>query len=420
MSLREVYLWLLNEFEDFHVVDAHEHLPPEKYRVSKDVDVFTLFSHYTLTDLITAGLPEDMFKGFGDFNRVLNPSLPIEERWRVFKPYYEVCKHTSYFRAARIALREFYGVDDLTDENYLEVSKRMKDANKPGLYRRVLREKCRIKAVLTQIGKIPEEDRDILIPILPMWLLTELSNAQSLEARGLKPNVDVSSLEDYLSYVKSRMEMWKRDGVVGLKFLARRTVDVSREDADRMFKMLLKNELADPKPLNDFLVNETVKIASELDMVISVHTGMLAGNWEDFSTTNPIHMIPMLRRHRNAKFDLYHAGIPWVRELGVIGKTFPNVWLNLCWCHVISQEMTCSALSEWVDLIPINKIIGFGGDYSIPVEKIYGHLVMAKEDVARVLARRVSRGLMKRSEALEIARMWFYENPVELYNLKLS
>ncbi|MEM2428834.1 MAG: amidohydrolase, partial [Candidatus Bathyarchaeia archaeon] len=123
---------------------------------------------------------------------------------------------------------------------------------------------------------------------------------------------------------------------------------------------------------------------------------------------------------RDAKFDLYHAGIPWVRELGVIGKTFPNVWLNLCWCHVISQEMARSALDEWIDLMPITKIIGFGGDYSIPVEKIYGHLVMAKEDIAEVLARRISRGLMKRSEALEIARMWFYENPVELYGLKLS
>ncbi|MBS7617292.1 amidohydrolase family protein [Candidatus Bathyarchaeota archaeon] len=420
MSFQDAYLWLLNEFEDLQIVDAHEHLPPEKYRISRYVDVFTLFSHYTLTDLITAGLPENLLTNFGDFNRVLNPSLPLEERWRIFKPYYNASKHTSYFRAARIALKEFYGVEDLTDENYLEASKRVKEANKPGLYRRVLREKCHIKAVLTQIGRIPEEDRDFLIPILPMRLLTDLSNLRDLEARGLKPNVDISSLEDYLSHVRFKMESWKRDGVVGLKFLARQTADVSKEKADKMFKMLLKNEPADPKPLNDFLVNETVKTASELNMVISVHTGILAGNWEDFSTTNPMYMIPMLRRHRNAKFDLYHAGIPWVRELGVIGKTFPNVWLNLCWCHVISQEITCSALSEWVDLMPVTKIIGFGGDYSIPVEKIYGHLVMAKEDVAEVLARRISKGLMKRSEALEIARMWFYENPVELYGLRLN
>ncbi len=45
---------------------------------------------------------------------------------------------------------------------------------------------------------------------------------------------------------------------------------------------------------------------------------------------------------------------------------------------------------------------------------------MAKKDVAEVLARRISKGLMKRSEALEVARMWFYENPVELYCLRLD
>ncbi len=142
-----------------------------------------------------------------------------------------------------------------------------------------------------------------------------------------------------------------------------------------MFKMLLKNELADPKPLNDFLVDKTVKTASELNMVISVHTGILVGNWEDSLTTDLMYMIPMLKRHRNAKFDLYRAGIPWVRELGVIGKTFPNIWLNLCWCHVISQEMTCSALSEWIDFMPITKIVGFGGDYSIPLRRFMGILL---------------------------------------------
>ncbi len=77
----------------------------------------------------------------------------MEERWRIFKPYYNASKHTNYFRATRIALKEFYGAEDLTDENYLEASKRVKEANKPGLYRRILREKCHIKAVFNSNRK---------------------------------------------------------------------------------------------------------------------------------------------------------------------------------------------------------------------------------------------------------------------------
>ena len=72
---------------------------------------------------------------------------------------------------------------------------------------------------------------------------------------------------------------------------------------------------------------------------------------------------------------------------------------------------------EWLDLVPINKIIAFGGDYCKPVEKVYGHLVMAREDIARVLAARVAEGLMTETQAVAIAHKWFFENPSELYRL---
>jgi len=413
MGFREVYEWLMSEFEGFTIIDAHEHLPPERERVSRRVDVFTLFTHYTSTDLITAGMSRE------DYEKIIDPEQPLEERWRLFKPYYKVARYTSYFRAARIALREFYGVEDLTDENYLEVSRRVREANKPGIYERVLRDKCRIKVVLTQIGRIPEEDRELLVPILPMWLLTDVSKPSDLEAKGLKPRIDVSNLGDYVAYMKEQVERWRREGVVGLKFLARRVEEVSQEKAEQLFDRLLEGELMQPKPLWDYLVDKAVDVASEVGWPISVHTGILAGNWGDFTATRPTLLIPLVKRHREAKFDVYHAGIPWVREAGILGKSFPNVWLNLCWCHIVSQEMTCSALTEWLDLVPVNKIIGFGGDYNVPVEKVYGHLVMAREDIARVLADRVSRGLMNREEALEIAHMWFYDNPKELYRLNV-
>ena len=82
--------------------------------------------------------------------------------------------------------------------------------------------------------------------------------------------------------------------------------------------------------------------------------------------------------------------------------------------------MTVSALDEYIDLIPLNKIIGFGGDYSSRcVEKTYGHLKMARENIAEVLARRVDGGLMGLDDAVEICRLWLYENPKQLYGLEV-
>jgi len=40
-------------------------------------------------------------------------------------------------------------------------------------------------------------------------------------------------------------------------------------------------------------------------------------------------------------------------------------------------------------------------------------------DIARVVGGRVDEGLMTEDEAIEIARKWFWDNPRELYRLKV-
>jgi len=90
----------------------------------------------------------------------------------------------------------------------------------------------------------------------------------------------------------------------------------------------------------------------------------------------------------------------------------------MCWMHIISPVMSRRALDEWLDLVPATKIIGFGGDYAV-VEKVYGHLQMARENIARVLASRIEEGTMTEAEALQIARGLMYENPKRLYKLEV-
>jgi hypothetical protein len=101
----------------------------------------------------------------------------------------------------------------------------------------------------------------------------------------------------------------------------------------------------------------------------------------------------------------------------MLAKEFANVWLNLCWVHAISPRAAEQAVDEALDLLPVNKILAFGGDYGHAVEKVYGQLVIARENIARPLARRIAEGRLDEESALGIARMWFWDNPVELYGL---
>jgi predicted TIM-barrel fold metal-dependent hydrolase len=402
---------LAEQMSELEIIDAHEHLPPESERLSRPVDVLTLFSHYTQTDLKSAGMPEE------DVGRLQDPEVPLPERWALFRPYWESIRHGSYARPALLAAREFYGADDINDRTFMAISERMQAANTPGLYRRILRDKCRIKACLTQIGRIPEADRDLLVPLLPLGACTNVWSEQQIEQLGADLGRQVSTLDDLLEAVKTIVHGWKREGVVGLKIVSHAYPECERGEAEQVFGQLTQGHQAPAHLLNSFLTHEVLDLAAELDLVVAVHCGIIWDNWNDVRTTNPTQLIPILMRHRDTKFDLYHAGIPWVRETGVIAKAFPNVTLNLCWTHVISPRMTRSALDEWLDLVPVNKIIGFGGDYSRPVEKVWGHLVMAREDIAHVLAGRIEEGLMSEDEALRIARLWLHDNPKELYGL---
>jgi hypothetical protein len=99
-----------------------------------------------------------------------------------------------------------------------------------------------------------------------------------------------------------------------------------------------------------------------------------------------------------------------------LGKNFPNVYVDLCWVHVISPWVARQTLHEWIETVPANKIFGFGGDY-IFVEGAYAHSRMARRGVAQVLAEKVEGGYLTEDEAIVLARKLLRENAVQFFRL---
>jgi predicted TIM-barrel fold metal-dependent hydrolase len=402
---------LVAALADMEIIDAHEHLPPESVRTATKVDVLTLFAHYTRQDLMVAGMPES------DYQATQKPDLPLDYRWRLFAPYWEQIRWSSYARAALIAAKHFYGADDINEKTYVGISEKMAAANMPGIYQRVLREACHIRTALTQCERtdLGTPLLTAVMPLLPrMWELDTWRGIESqFEAGGR-----IANLDDVLAAGRSCILRVKSEGAVGLKMLSNPYERPSRAAAHECFEKLRTggvDHLPMRNALRDFMVDEMIRFAGEQDLVVCVHTGY----WGDFRQLDPLHMIPILERHPKVRFDLYHLGYPWMRESIMLGKGFANVWLNFCWTHIISQRFAMDALDEVIEMVPMNKVIGFGGDYNLPVEKVFGHITMAREDIARVLAARIQRGLLTEEQGLGLARKWLWENPKELYRLPL-
>ena len=436
--MTDSYPEMKKHVDGIKIVDTHEHLPPEEARIGAPVDVLSQFYlHYTSSDLIAAGMPEE------DILMVRDTSKPLDDRWEVFEPWWEKVRNTGYSRCVEIAARDLYGVDGINRDTYQMLSKRIQEHNKPGLYRWVLKENAGIDiSVLDSLTGRHDVDRDFFAPVLRVGEFVTISNRYELETYAKMLGVTVHSFSDLVSLVKNRFDSLM-DRIVGVKialayrrplFFEKRTFSEAEEAFNKLFKTrTFTRVMIDPArnyskmvpdspgnaeliPLQDYLVHLAVSEAEKRDLPIQIHTGLQEGNENILSNSDPMHLVNLFMEYHDAKFDIFHGSWPYCGTLSALAKNYPNVYLDMSWMHIISPSRARSALSEWLDEVPASKILGFGGDY-LMVEGSYGHSIIARENIARVLAKKVDEGDYTVEEAKKYAAWMLRENPKRLFSL---
>ncbi len=419
-----LYRDIYDELRDTPTIDAHEHLPSEVEALGRRVDFFTLFEHYCKSDLVAAGASQD------DIAYWLDRDKPLGERWQRFKPFWSAIRTGGYARAALIVMRDLLGFPDLNDDTVQGVSDALVALNKPGFYDVLLRQKCNLAACIECWHLYDEGLPDYFYHVAPARDLINLHEPTVLPDLQKTYRRSIHSLDDVLHVMTMGVEAWLANPkVVGTKIghayqRSLRFEKRTRHEAELVFNRILTNEshqisLQEAMPLLDYLLFELVARAEAVGLPLAIHTGLQAGNFHRIENANPLHLQSLLEEFPRARFDLYHGGMPWVREIAVLAKQFPGVYLNMAWMHIIDPAQARSALSEWLDIVPNTKIFGFGGDYAV-VEKVYGHLVIARQNIARVLADKVEEGAYSRAEASMLVRRLMFENPNEFYRLHLA
>ena len=149
---------------------------------------------------------------------------------------------------------------------------------------------------------------------------------------------------------------------------------------------------------------------------VPFHTGLQEGNG-NIINSDPALLTNLFIKYPNVDFDVFHIGYPFQHVVSALCKNFPNVFIDMCWAHMISPAAARDALSDYLDAVPYNKISAFGGDYCF-VDGVYGHLRLARENVSKVLSEKVGEGIFCEDKAAEIARALFHENPLRIFKLQ--
>jgi hypothetical protein len=406
------------------IADSHEHLLLEGERIAQRIDFFSLIGHYAIGDAVSAGMP-------GEALRVMqNKNASDVERWRALEPYWEYSQFTAYSQCLRIAIRDIYGFDEISASTIGQINDAIRARNKPGLYHYVFKDRAHIRFwVLDDRHDKPiKADRDYFVTVREFddfCLPQKRADVNKLEQIS---GVSITRLADLKRALEKNFDEAVEAGIVGIKTVIAYGRDilfreVEEEAAERDFDSMMRGDRPLPvgfrqridrpfRNLEDHMFHQVIKLAEAHHLPVQFHTGMNGTNFVE--NTNATHLTNLFFLYPQVRFDIFHISYPYWEEVSVLGKVFANVNVDFCWIPIVSPALSRRALSEYLETLPSNKIIVFGGDYFY-AELTYAHAKMARKVVAQVLAAKVENGFCSETEALELGRRLLYDNAAALF-----
>ena len=416
-----------NAVNAIRLIDTHEHLMSEKEALSTPADFSTLFTNYQQSDLISSGMDQNK-----TFSTLKGKETKLDEKWLAAKDGWANMRTTAYGRSVLIAAKDLFGIADLNDQTYGELSKRIKESHKKGYYEYVLKEKSMIDACLimeyntTNPRDVVNEGNCNFRRFFVYDKYCSFFGYNKMRTRLSNYGIEFSTLPQLESLIDSVFAQDIKKGIQGAKFGVAyyRTLkfdDVSRETATAVFEKLKADPdhiypFEEAKPLQDFIFFKLLSLCEKYKVPVQIHTGLQTGSGNEITNANPTGLAKAFFKFPGVKFCLLHAGYPYGGEMATLAKNFPNVYIDMAWSALISPAYTRRYLQEFIETVPNNKIMAYGGD-SQTVEGAYGASVLARETVASTLIQMVKEAYLTESVAVDVAKKILRENAITIYNL---
>lgn len=411
-------------------IDTHEHLPDETERLNgnycryrkKSDDWTIIFSHYLDSDIRSVGMPK------ADYRSFFSPKVDPLKKWALLEPFWPFIKNTGYGQAVCIAIKELYGVEELSTETVKKVQSEYERVRRPGFYKRILCDLANIESCQVNSGDGFRESN------MPMLLMQDIGIVGMLAGPNFelsKPTgIKVTSLHHWHKVIDWWFNKYSKYAVaVKSQNAYDRNIDYEKVPAGKVeaiFKKKLNGQsltAKEQKALEDHLFWYAVDKGTEHNLPIKLHTGYYA-IWDELKPRMPLSRLiqnpgaatDLCRMSPETRFVFMHICYPYYEELISIGKHYPNAYLDMCWAWIINPVAAKDFLKKYLIAAPANKILTFGGDYS-PVEPVLGHAVLARRGIALALSELVEEKWLSLNDALELIDPIMHKNARRIFNL---
>lgn len=410
-------------------IDTHEHLIEEKDRLIGNshprvlCDDWTLiFNHYLNSDMLSAGMPDDVYKKF------FSPAVDPLDKWILLEPYWLSIKNTGTGQAVCIALKELYGVEELSSRTVKNVQTGYETVRRPGFYKHVLCDLANIESCqVNSLEGAPFKESDMPTLLMQDISIVGMFAGPDFKQFGEPTGITVTSLPDWHRVIDWWFNKYAKYAVaVKSQNAYARDIDyekVPAENAEGIFKKRLNKDpltAEEQKKLEDHLFWYAVEKATEFNLPVKLHTGVYGGNNGmplSRLIKNPGSAAQLCRSALNTNFVFMHICYPYYEEMIALAKHYTNAYVEMSFAWICNPLASKDFLKKFLVTAPANKLLPFGADY-LYAEPVLGHAAIARRGIALALSELVEEGWLSLKNALELTDPIMHGNARRIFNLE--
>ncbi len=428
---------ILEEIAGMEAVDVHTHMPWDRPQAQSAVPI--MFYHFVNFELRSAGLS-------GPDTHHENDVYVKDVKDRILRalPYFPKIRFSGSYYCLKRVLQDLYGMktecptEDFVDSLLGQIDERKGD---PRWAREVLTRKARIVRSSVNIlnypnwtermdNNDPDTHRfaDLFFPAVEQGIFVYRPAETVLKTAQSRSGVPVENAESLSRAVAGYLTEKEWDSIhsfLGWATIGLRFDHYSEETAERAVQKARAGEKTSAEEDNAVHVLCTRALIGQLrkrslplqlffgsEFVPTLREPAVAS----FADQTLLGFAQLASDYPDMNFELMLGVHAYSQEANVLAKLLPNVRISGVWWHNMYPVYIRRLLEERMDVCPINKVSAFFSD-AYCVEWAYGKRQLVQREFAHVCAEKVAKGYITRNDVTEIARMWWYDNPVESYGL---
>ena len=442
MKLSTLVLDVEEMLKSFPWMDPHTHVDAA-HLAARGLDDILLY-HMAISDLYAAGCPNGA--------RLDDDRSPDEARRRILEaiPYLPRVRNTAISWGIRIILADLYHwTESITVDNWERLDALIAERSRDPAWPREILRRTGITRTCTELWRGRDGAANDLLQYGLEWAffartqwgqpdipLYELERAWNDDAPSAPISVSfdrlhapaltkvIRTVEDVRQAMEHYRALIPYSRILATAQHISTEIQYGRPDDAAMAKALDRRSQASERErdiYSSYILHAFLAALGKrgAPCVFQFSLGAEALPFESGSRLNQAtvgQLGEIIARYPSVRFQCFLSSRHGNQALCTLARELPNLSLAGYWWHNFFPGVMRQVIEERLDMLPLNKQIGFFSD-AYHLDWSYGKTVLVRKQLAEVLAGKIDQGQYSMDEAASIAKAILYDSAVNLLGM---